>query len=64
MAPHTKLMTANDVMSAIGIRARSTLWRMAKRLDLPPPVCIGKRSIRWRADQIEAWVESREQRHY
>ena len=38
---------------------RVTLWRMIERGDFPAPLKINGRTILWRADEIQAWVDAK-----
>jgi prophage regulatory protein len=41
--------------------SRSTLYAMMADGAFPRPVKLGKRAVGWRASDITAWLESREQ---
>lgn len=58
------LLTPNQVMKITGIGCRSTLWRAVKAARFPQPLVLGSRSIRWRSDEIEAWIDARPRRSY
>jgi len=49
------LLTSADVMQKLGI-GRTALWRWMKDGVLPPPIRIGKRYMRWRPEDIEAFI--------
>ncbi|MEO0412179.1 MAG: AlpA family phage regulatory protein [Pseudomonadota bacterium] len=64
MQPNQQLLTAKDVMTATGIRARSTLWRKCKAREFPAPVEIGSNRIRWLSRDVDQWIETRQRRLY
>ena len=39
---------------------RSSLYQAIAEKRFPEPIRVGKRSVRWFADEIAAWMESRE----
>ena len=51
-----KLLTWRQVCDELGI-AKTTLYRRVKAGDIPEPVRLGPRTARWRADQIDAYIE-------
>jgi excisionase family DNA binding protein len=56
-APGAILLKANEVAQMLSISTR-TLWRLVSVKKFPAPVRVGG-STRWRAAEVEAWVESR-----
>ena len=40
---------------------RSSIYRWMSAGEFPRPVKIGPRAVRWRASDIEAWLEQRAQ---
>jgi prophage regulatory protein len=40
--------------------SRSTIYAMMAHGEFPRPVKLGKRAVGWRADDVAAWLESRE----
>ncbi len=42
-----------------GLGSRTTLWRMVKNGELPPPQKISDRSVGWQEPVIEKWERSR-----
>lgn len=50
------LLTARDVAARLSISER-TVWRWTARGLLPPPVHPHARSTRWRAADIERYLE-------
>lgn len=58
------LLTSSQVMQITGIGCRSTLWRAVRANQFPSPLVLGARSIRWRVDEVEGWINSRPRRRY
>ena len=52
------LLTGQTVQKMIGV-SRVTLWRLSKAGEFPQAIRVGTRAVRWRADEIEAWISSR-----
>ena len=50
------LMRTADVLALTGL-SRSTIYRLCKSGEFPPPVRIGK-SVRWRTADIERHIAS------
>lgn len=50
-------MTARDVMAAVRL-SRATIYNLLAAGEFPRPVRIGSKSVRWRASDIAAWVDS------
>ena len=53
------LLTAKAIAKVLGVHPR-TLSRLAQSSSFPQPIRFG-RSLRWRADQVLAWLMSRVQ---
>lgn len=52
------LLRLKDVSSAVGL-CRSSIYRLVAEGTFPKPVHVSERSVRWRAADIEAWIEAR-----
>ena len=39
--------------------SRSALYRAKQAGTFPSPVSVGDHAVRWRSDEVYAWVESR-----
>ena len=50
-----KLLTIGDVAEILGCSVQ-TVRRMAADGRLPPPRRFGRRTLRWRASTIDAWL--------
>ena len=51
------LLTARDVARLLQISVRQ-VWRWNASGALPRPVRLGGRVVRWRAEELAAWVEA------
>lgn len=52
------LLSATEVSRLLGLHVAS-LWRLTSRGEVPAPVYVSSRRPRWRAAEIEAWLEAR-----
>jgi prophage regulatory protein len=52
------LLRIQDVESALGMR-RANIYKMIRRGDFPKQLSVGKRAVRWKASEVQAWIESR-----
>jgi len=52
------------VLRRSGYKSRSSLYRLIRQNRCPAPVSIGGSQIRWRAQDIEAWLGGLPQRVY
>jgi len=43
-----------DLMQELGVKSRSTIWRMLKRGQLPQPVRISTKTLYWLRSDLEA----------
>ena len=50
-----RLWKAADLAAHLNISLRQ-LWRMRASDELPPPVRVGKRGVRWRDDDVARYV--------
>jgi prophage regulatory protein len=55
---HTLLLTIDEVMQRTGYKARSSIYRLVRNKACPAPVVIGGGRVRWRAGEIEHWLQS------
>lgn len=55
------LLTPNEVADALGVTV-GTLNNLRYRGEGPDFIKLGHRTIRYRQEDIEAWIESRAQR--
>ena len=52
-----KLLDVREVAEILGIAVRS-VWRLSATGELPPPVRIGARIVRWRLTDIAGYTEA------
>lgn len=43
--------------------SRSTIWRLRQANDFPAPVKITERRVAYRAEDVEAWIQTRGHQH-
>ena len=53
------LISIREVCERLGGIHQATAYRMIEKGQLPEPIRIGERTARWRADEIDAYIESR-----
>lgn len=46
-----KLLTAKEVAELLGVHVRS-VWRMAQTGEIPAPIRLGERVVRWRLSDL------------
>jgi excisionase family DNA binding protein len=51
-----RMITADDVAALLNVSLRQ-VWRMRAARELPAPVRIGKRAVRWREADIINYLE-------
>ncbi len=56
-----RLLKADEVAELLGI-SRSTFYLNIREGDFPPGVLVGAKARRWRVSEVEAWVQSREEK--
>ena len=52
------LLTRTEVQARIRL-GRSALYRMLRAGQFPLPLRIGPRAVRWKASEVEHWLEAR-----
>ena len=52
-----KLLKQEEVAEAVGF-SRGHIWRMVSQRKFPPPYRTGERAVRWKASEIEIWIDS------
>lgn len=57
--PPPRLMTAAEVQQLLGVN-RTVLYRLQRDHDFPDPIRLATKSVRWRADEVSTWLDSRE----
>ena len=53
-----RLLTCEEVEHRVRL-SRSSLYRKIRKGTFPASIQIGERAVRWREDEIVAWIESR-----
>ena len=56
-----RILRTPEVVRVTGL-SKTTIWRRVRSGDFPAPVKLGSlatRSIGWRQEEIERWIESR-----
>lgn len=57
---HKGFLRLKDVCQLIGL-SKTTVWELSKRdPEFPKPVKLTSQCTAWRADELDAWIESRE----
>ena len=54
-----RILRIRDVVAETGL-SRTTIWRLARNGEFPAALQLSERAIGWKADEVRAWVESRE----
>lgn len=52
-----RLLTKKEVCTMLGL-SRATVERMTAIGMFPLPIQVGKRAVRWRSDEVEAFIAS------
>jgi excisionase family DNA binding protein len=55
------LLTVREVAQRLALGTR-TVWKWSRSGQLPAPVRLGNRTVRWRAAEIERFVEEMQPR--
>lgn len=53
------LLPVDAVAERLGVSVK-TLWRMRASGEFPQPMTIGRRSKRWRPEDVEAYIRKQE----
>lgn len=53
-----RLVSMNEVLQITSLKSRSSIHRLTRQGRFPPPCSIGAGQIRWREDDIRAWMEA------
>ena len=53
-----ELLTRVEIQKKLRV-SRSTLLRWIEIGAFPKPLAIGPRTLRWRAEEVESWLDSR-----
>lgn len=52
-SPNITLLTAREVAQLLGVHVRS-VWRLAQTGEIPAPLRVSERVVRWRLADLEA----------
>ena len=52
------LLKLSHVMACTAL-PKSTIYRKIAQNEFPRPVRLGKKSVAWRSDEIQQWIDSR-----
>ena len=55
----TQILRMRDVMAKLGV-SRSTVYRLVADEKFPRQIKIGKRTVGWRLDAVEQWLDARD----
>ena len=55
---HDRLLRRRDVEGITGM-SRASIYRLMQKGDFPRPVKVGSTAVRWKENDIAAWIESR-----
>ena len=56
-SPRPMLVRLSDVCELVGV-SRSTIYKWVSMGTFPGPLHVGKRAIRWRMQDVEAWRDA------
>ena len=62
--PGRKILRGWDGLSKKNGKSRVQNWRDVRDGKLPPPIELGRNSIGWFEDEIDAWLEALPRRRY
>lgn len=54
----TTLLRMNQVETATGLK-KSALYQRMKEGSFPAAVRLGPKSVAWRSNEVQAWIDSR-----
>ncbi|MFO0787107.1 MAG: helix-turn-helix domain-containing protein [Phycisphaerales bacterium] len=50
------VVSVREVAELLGVNAR-TVWRMAQRCEIPAPIRLGERVVRWRLSDLREHLD-------
>lgn len=53
-----RLLRRKEVEDRVGL-SRSTIYEMMSKGQFPKPVKLGLRAVRWREEDVDAWIAAR-----
>ena len=54
---HVTLLDVRRVAELLGVHTR-TVWRLVATNELPKPVRLGAKTVRWRLSDLERYIQS------
>lgn len=54
-----RLLTAAEVQTVLGV-SRTMVYRLIRDSGFPEAVRLGGRVVRWKADEVASWLDTRE----
>lgn len=54
--PTFRYMPKAEVLASVGL-SNTALYERIKAKNFPAPVALGKQCVRWRSDEVWAWME-------
>ena len=57
-AVSSRIIRPEELVDRLGI-SRTTLWRLQKRGEFPPPLQLSPNAVGWSEAEITEWLESR-----
>lgn len=54
----TRLIRLADVEARCGLK-KSCIYQLIKNNEFPTPVRLGSRSVAWKSDEIQRWINQR-----
>ena len=54
--PVDALLTVKDVADILSVGVR-TVWRWAAEKKIPAPIRLAKKTLRWKASQLQAYLD-------
>ncbi len=54
-----KLISFRELSSRLGGLSRTTIWRMHRQGDFPPPISVSRGRKLWDETAIDRWIEGR-----
>ena len=58
MSIGSELLTRSDLEKILGLK-KSAIYVAMRERGFPAPIQLSKKAVRWRRDEVEAWIASR-----
>ena len=59
MTTATRILRRAEVLRSVGL-GKTTLYKLISQGEFPRPLQLGPRAVGWRAEEVEAWLDSRQ----